>query len=490
MTTIIVIILIVVLLVILGVQISKTSQLIDVIKGDKEDEIGNNKQLALIFASLGIFLFIYVVVSAYKNYHKFLPVSASEQGVWIDQVMNITLILTGVVCLITNFLLFYFVYKFQYKKGRRAYYFPDDNKLELLWTIVPAIVLIVLVGYGLQKWFKVYSDAPSDAITIEATAEQFAWTIRYPGTDNQLGKRDFTLCNAENKLGVNWNDNKSHDDYIADEIVLPVNKPVLVKIGALDVIHNFYLAEFRMMLDAVPGVPTQFWFRPTITTEEMRVIKGDPEFDYMLACNQLCGTGHFNMKKTVKIVSVEEYKKWAAEQKSYYTTVVLPKLGEAKANENTQSNTAFKNVLSNGVSLAGASANGIEAKLVSFINDDTKQVDKTTWFSFDRLLFETGKSTLKPESKEQLNNMAEILKLYPAVELKIGGYTDNTGKAEDNLKLSSDRAKTVLTELVNRGIGESRLKAEGYGQEHPVADNATEEGRAQNRRIDVRVTKK
>jgi outer membrane protein OmpA-like peptidoglycan-associated protein len=350
--------------------------------------------------------------------------------------------------------------------------------------------LIVLVGYGLQKWFKVYSDAPSDAITIEATAEQFAWTIRYPGTDNQLGKRDFTLCNAENKLGVNWNDDKSHDDYIADEIVLPVNKPVLVKIGALDVIHNFYLAEFRMMLDAVPGVPTQFWFRPTITTEEMRVIKGDPEFDYMLACNQLCGTGHFNMKKTVKIVSVEEYKKWAAEQKSYYTTVVLPKLGEAKANENTQSNTAFKNVLSNGVSLAGASANGIEAKLVSFINDDTKQVDKTTWFSFDRLLFETGKSTLKPESKEQLNNMAEILKLYPAVELKIGGYTDNTGKAEDNLKLSSDRAKTVLTELVNRGIGESRLKAEGYGQEHPVADNATEEGRAQNRRIDVRVTKK
>ncbi|MBL7979475.1 MAG: sodium-translocating pyrophosphatase [Bacteroidetes Order II. Incertae sedis bacterium] len=135
-------------------------------------------------------------------------------------------------------------------------------------------------------------------------------------------------------------------------------------------------------------------------------------------------------------------------------------------------------------------ADGIENKLVSFIKDANKPVDKTTWFSFDRLVFETGKSTLKPESQAQLQNIANILKAYPAVNLKIGGYTDNTGKPEANLALSGERAKNVKAELVKLGVEDARLEAEGYGQEHPVADNATEGGRAQNRRIDVRVTKK
>jgi outer membrane protein OmpA-like peptidoglycan-associated protein len=146
--------------------------------------------------------------------------------------------------------------------------------------------------------------------------------------------------------------------------------------------------------------------------------------------------------------------------------------------------------LASGAELLGALSNGIESKLISFIEDKGKQVDKTTWFSFDRLLFETGKSTLKPESQEQLKNMSEILKAYPAVELKIGGYTDNVGDPKKNLALSDERAKSVLAELVKLGVEESRLKAEGYGEEHPVTDNATDEGKAQNRRIDVRVTKK
>ena len=132
---------------------------------------------------------------------------------------------------------------------------------------------------------------------------------------------------------------------------------------------------------------------------------------------------------------------------------------------------------------------GIENKLLTFIKSD-KPVDKTTWFDFDRLLFETGKATLEPQSQEQLKNIAEILKAYPAVNIKLGGYTDNTGKAASNLKLSQDRANSVRVELEKMGIGKDRLVAEGYGQEHPVASNDTEEGRAQNRRISVRVTKK
>lgn len=149
----------------------------------------------------------------------------------------------------------------------------------------------------------------------------------------------------------------------------------------------------------------------------------------------------------------------------------------------------FKRKLAGGVEL-NIPKNGVENNLITFIEDKSKKVDKTTWFSFDRLLFETGKSSLKPESQEQLNNMAAIMKAYPGVEIKLGGYTDNTGDAAKNLKLSQDRANTVMAELVKLGVAAARMKAEGYGQDHPVASNDTPEGRAQNRRIEIRVTKK
>lgn len=145
--------------------------------------------------------------------------------------------------------------------------------------------------------------------------------------------------------------------------------------------------------------------------------------------------------------------------------------------------------LPNGVEL-NAPELGIENQLVKWINDKTKVVDKTTWFNFDRLLFDTGKSTLRPESQEQLTNIAEILKAYPTVEIKLGGYTDNVGDPASNLKLSDERAKSVMAELVKLGVPASRMTAEGYGDQHPVASNDTEEGRAQNRRIAIRVTKK
>jgi OOP family OmpA-OmpF porin len=133
---------------------------------------------------------------------------------------------------------------------------------------------------------------------------------------------------------------------------------------------------------------------------------------------------------------------------------------------------------------------GIENKLATFIADSSKTVDTTTWFDFDRLTFDTGKDTLQASSQEQLNNVAAILKAYPNAHVKIGGYTDNTGGAAANLKLSDDRAKNVMAALVAGGIDSSRLEAKGYGEEHPVASNATEEGRAQNRRISLLVTAK
>jgi len=149
----------------------------------------------------------------------------------------------------------------------------------------------------------------------------------------------------------------------------------------------------------------------------------------------------------------------------------------------------FEKTLSSGFTVK-ASKDGFESKLIAFIEDAGKAVDKESWFTMNGMVFDTGKATLKPESNVQMTNLVEILKAYPNVKIKIGGYTDNKGKAKSNLALSEKRAATVKNALVAGGIDASRLEAEGYGSEHPVADNATEEGRQQNRRIDVLVTAK
>jgi outer membrane protein OmpA-like peptidoglycan-associated protein len=133
---------------------------------------------------------------------------------------------------------------------------------------------------------------------------------------------------------------------------------------------------------------------------------------------------------------------------------------------------------------------GIENRLINFIEDQARPVNKTTWFDFDRLTFDTGKATLQDSSVDQLQNIAAILKAYPKVKVKIGGYTDNTGNKEANLRLAQDRATNVMQELVQRGVDASRLAAEGYGEELAVGDNSTFEGRQKNRRIALRVTAK
>ncbi|MCO5232614.1 MAG: cytochrome c oxidase subunit II [Chitinophagales bacterium] len=315
---ILLIILAFVLVLVVILQVGKVVELVSVMRDEDERTEDTSNSVGFLFLLSGIVLGLFIAYTSYTEYGKFLPVSASEHGVWIQDLVDISLYITGIVFIITNVLLFYFAYKYRYRRNRKALYFPYNNRIEILWTVIPTLVLTVIIGLGLNKWFKIFSEAPTDAIQIEVTGKQFAWVVRYGGKDNELGKRDFTLSTVENELGVRWKDKVSKDDFLSDEIVIPVNTPVHVNIGALDVIHSFYLPEFRVMMDAVPGIPTKFWFRPTITTEQMREIKKNPEFDYELACNQLCGTGHWNMKKTVRVVTEAEYKKWFSEQKSYY----------------------------------------------------------------------------------------------------------------------------------------------------------------------------
>ncbi len=150
----------------------------------------------------------------------------------------------------------------------------------------------------------------------------------------------------------------------------------------------------------------------------------------------------------------------------------------------------FKKTLACGIEM-NIPEDGIEAQVVAFIDDENKAIDKTTWFNFDRLTFETGEATLNmTKSAEQLDNIGEIMKCYPNTKIKIGGYTDNTGGADVNMKLSQDRANAVMAALVEEGVAADRMEAEGYGSAHPVASNDTEEGRAQNRRIALRLTAK
>ncbi|MGA7116930.1 MAG: OmpA family protein, partial [Hyphomicrobium sp.] len=145
--------------------------------------------------------------------------------------------------------------------------------------------------------------------------------------------------------------------------------------------------------------------------------------------------------------------------------------------------------LAGGTEIEGA-ADGVEIKIVNFINDPNATIDKTTWFNFDRLTFETGSATLTSESKAQIDNIVAILNAYPAVKMKIGGYTDNTGDPQNNLDLSGKRATKVMEAIVAAGISADRVEAEGYGDQFPVADNETDEGRSQNRRTAVSIRAK
>jgi len=342
MTTLLIILVIVLVLIVL-LQIALTSDFINFIKGD-DDEEGKSKfqgTMLMVFLILG---FVSLIWSVFYFKGRFLPAPASEHGHLIDMNFDLALLFTGIVFVVTQILLFYFAYKFRYRKKRKAYYFPENNKLEVAWTIIPAIVLTFLIVKGLNSWYAITADAPEDKIVFEATGRQFAWVLRYPGVDGELG----TLAGRDkvsptNELGIDWNDPSSKDDFLANDIVLPVGKPVEVKIEAMDVLHSFFLPQFRVKMDAVPGITTRFWFVPTITTAEMREKLGDPEFNFELACAELCGRGHSSMRKVVTIVTPEEYEKWVQEQTPYSQLVGAYEQKSQRQTAENANNTTVQN---------------------------------------------------------------------------------------------------------------------------------------------------
>jgi cytochrome c oxidase subunit 2 len=319
------ILIILVLAFVLIFQISKASEYVSVLKGEEKSFKQSNRINAFLFI---LFMVLGLAGAWWCNellYDRTLLAqpAASDHGEKIDFMLWLTIIVTGVVFLLTQVLLFWFAFKYQYSEKRTSYFFPHNNKLELLWTVVPAIFLTVLVGFGLFYWFKITGDAPKDAQIVEITGKQFNWMMRYPGKDNVLGRKNYRLTDASsgNALGVDWEDGASHDDIEASEMHLVVGKPVQLVINAQDVIHDVGLVHFRLKMDAVPGIPTTLWFTPKYTTEQMKKITGNKDFVYEISCDQICGSGHYSMRGVIIVETQEEHDAWMASKKPQYVTV-------------------------------------------------------------------------------------------------------------------------------------------------------------------------
>lgn len=277
----------------------------------------------------GVLFALFLVVGLYGVYWEYtvhgemiLPEAASEHGKRIDEMFNLTLIITTIVFILTHIVLFAFAYFYKSSGNRKAYYYPHNNSLERIWTVVPALVLTVLVLMGFLTWRSIFykiEDPNNKPLSIEVTSSQFQWDIRYPGADGVVGLKNYKKITAINSLGIDFSKKESLDDQMAEEIVLPVNKPVRFILTSKDVLHSFYMPHFRVQLNTVPGMTSYFEFTPTITTDEMKAKTNDPSFSYLLLCAKICGSNHYNMQKPVRVVSQAEYDAWVAKQTPYLT---------------------------------------------------------------------------------------------------------------------------------------------------------------------------
>ncbi|KLT71700.1 MULTISPECIES: cytochrome c oxidase subunit II [Flavobacterium] len=345
MTSLLVIIVLVLLAVALW-QLTRIFDLTQVGASSDDSQVAsdndNNIQGYIMFGFLA-FIYIFTIYGLLKWGNLALHTPASEHGILVDSLMNITWVLIFIVQAITQGLLYWFSFKNRGHKDRKALFFADSNKLEAMWSIIPSVVLACLILYGLYAWNNImFVDKDEDVIEIELYAQQFKWTARYAGNDNTLGKANVRLIEGINTLGVDMSDKNSEDDIIVSELHIPKGKKVHFKMRSQDVLHSAYMPHFRAQMNCVPGMVTEFAFVPTYTTAEYRelpfmvekvahinklraekslelVAKGgtalDPyTFDYLLLCNKICGASHYNMQMKVVVDTPEDYKKWLSEK--------------------------------------------------------------------------------------------------------------------------------------------------------------------------------
>ena len=282
---------------------------------DRDNRGQGNMMLLFLIA---FFAFCLWQLLKYKDL--LLPVAASEEGVELDWLMNFNFLIITVVFIICNFFLFYFAFKYKGSKTAKALYYPVNHKLELLWTIIPGIAMAIIIVLGLRSWTKITRDpvaAGEDFITIELVSEQFKWTARYAGDDNKLGFNFYRLITEQNVLGIDSTDAASADDFIVyNEIHIPKGKRVYFSLRSKDVIHSAFFPHFRQQMNTVPGLQTMLHFMPTITTDSMRLITGNPEYNYVLLCNKICGASHFNMQMNIVVDDSVTFWNWYDEKKA------------------------------------------------------------------------------------------------------------------------------------------------------------------------------
>lgn len=306
------------------VQLVRVNELLSEITNKDTNEVtdeDNNKN-GILFLIIGFGFLAFVIWQMITWDHLLLPPASSVHGAEIDTLMKVSMTLILVVFFALSPMLFYFAYKYRGRSGNKAYFFAHNNKLEIVWTVVPTIILTALIIYGLRTWDRAMNPDITDATVIEVYSKQFDWTARYSGDDNILGEANYKLVEGRNTLGVDINDENASDDIVVREVHLPVNKPVLLKFRSRDVIHSAFLPHFRVQMNCVPGLSTQFAFTPTKTTQEMKEVEGE-DFEYVLLCNKICGSAHFNMQMKFVVESEEDYNKWIASQKTLKNTLTL-----------------------------------------------------------------------------------------------------------------------------------------------------------------------
>ena len=453
--------LLILLVVIVGIvaigQLAKVYELSSRISGRREEDITHadtrlNANLFLVF----LVVFFASVAYLYWAYGDYAPPAASVHGDAVDTLMSFNIWIITAVFVLVNALLFGFAWKYAYDKNRKATFLAHDNRLELIWTVIPSIVLAVIIIYGLRTWDDMTSAASAEAIRIEVYSKQFDWTARYVGNDGEFGQSNYNLITPMNPLGIitpegvedaiveiekqigkvstelamekgllvaerdelmaslatdhghddhadhGHDDHSDHghdgwkvvaeariaeiddlmdhqadrltimtdaqidaksdklkrlkrhrqrimelesfsfdngvssfdtgrdDQVVKGEFHLPVGQEVEFVFRSRDVIHSAFMPHFRAQMNTVPGVPTRFKMTPTITTDSMRMILDDPDFNYILLCNKVCGAAHFNMKMEVIVESEAEYNAWLEQQEVFLVDEDNPSAPESQ----------------------------------------------------------------------------------------------------------------------------------------------------------------
>lgn len=345
------------ILVLIGISVWQIAKIFELSQAKKENtQIANdndnryNGQLMFTFL---LFIYGITLFSFWKWGDVLLPEAASEHGAEYDNLMWISFAIIFFVQTITQALLHYFAYKYHGKKGQKAFFYSDNDRLEAIWTIIPVITLAGLILYGLYTWTDIMSvEENEEALVVELYAQQFNWKARYAGQDGVLGDANVRFLQdfeGRNLVGIDATDPNGLDDVVVQELHLPVGREVIFKMRSQDVLHSAYMPFFRAQMNCVPGMITEFAFTPNKTTREMRsapevvakvkkinkiraenskklVAKGeealDPYvFDYLLLCNKICGASHYNMQMKIVVETPEEFEEWMTDQQTFAQVV-------------------------------------------------------------------------------------------------------------------------------------------------------------------------